>query len=157
MTFIGGKSTFRVRGFTLVEALVALVVLSIGLLGIASLQLSSLRWNHGASMRSQATLLAYDILDRMRVNQIAADAGAYDIAVGATKASGTVAGDDIIRWKTDLSSTLPSGDGSVTRTTVGTTITYTIVVQWDDTHAERPQDSAVAATDRLSFTLRTQI
>lgn len=157
MTPIVGKSAFRARGFTLVEALVALVVLSIGLLGIASLQLSSLRWNHGASMRSQATLLAYDIVDRMRVNQISANAGDYDVALGATKSSGTVAGDDVIRWKASMSSTLPSGDGSVARTTVGTTITYTITVQWDDTHAEKPQDSTVASTDRLSFTLRTQI
>ena len=136
------------RGFTLIEVLVALVVLSIGLLGIASLQLSSLRWNHGASLRSQATLLAYDIVDRMRANQISANAGEYDVALAATKTAGTVAGDDIIRWKTLLSQTLPSGDGAVSRTVTGTSTTYRIVVSWDDSKG---------AEAALTFVLETQI
>jgi type IV pilus assembly protein PilV len=135
----------RSRGFTLVEALVALLVLSIGLLGIASLQLSSLRWNHGASMRSQATLLAYDMIDRMRANQVAAANGEYTTVVGGTVSSGTVAKDDIARWKLNLANTLPSGDGSVTGPVTGE---FTITVQWDDSRgAEAP----------LVFTMRTQI
>jgi type IV pilus assembly protein PilV len=138
----------RARGFTLVEALVAVLVLSIGLLGIASLQLSSLRWNHGASMRSQATLLAYDIVDRMRANRVAANAGAYNIAVGTAAAGGTVAGDDLLRWKTDLGATLPSGDGSVSSVGAGALTTFTITIRWDDSRgAEGP----------LSVTMRTQI
>lgn len=138
------------QGFTLIETLVALVVLSIGLLGIASLQLSSLRWNHGASMRSQATLLAYDIVDRMRANQNAAnDTHDYDIAIGATRSSPvTVADNDLILWKQSLAATLPSGDGSVVRQVTGTSTTFIVTVQWDDSRgAEAP----------ISFVMETQL
>jgi type IV pilus assembly protein PilV len=148
----------RTRGFTLVEVLVALVVLSIGLLGIASLQLSSLRWNHGASLRSQATLLAYDIVDRMRANQIAANAGDYDAALGAaTGAAGSVSLADKIRWKTLLSQTLPSGDGTVQRTVISTTTTtFRITIQWDDSHSS-VNNAAIAADQTMTFVLETQI
>ena len=56
------------RGFTMVEVLVSLVVLSIGLLGIGKLVLFSARANDSAYLRSQATGLAYEILDNMRGN-----------------------------------------------------------------------------------------
>jgi len=56
------------RGFTLLEVLIALLVLSIGLLGLAALQTTGLRSNEMASMRTTATQLAYDISDRMRAN-----------------------------------------------------------------------------------------
>ncbi len=59
----------RGNGFTLVEALVALLAPSIGLLGVAGLQLSGLRNNLSAAWRSQATYLSYDIIDRMRANR----------------------------------------------------------------------------------------
>jgi type IV pilus assembly protein PilV len=157
MTRFNSNRLARTRGFTLVEVLVALVVLSIGLLGIASLQLSSLRWNHGASLRSQATLLAYDIVDRMRANQIAANAGEYDAALGtATGTAGSVSLADKTRWKTLLSQTLPSGDGTVVRTFIGATTTYRITIQWDDTHAA--VDTIAAAADpTMTFVLETQI
>ena len=59
-------------GFTLIESLVALLVLSIGLLGVAAMQLASLQANNGAFQRTQATFLAQDIADRMRANREAA-------------------------------------------------------------------------------------
>lgn len=68
-----------VAGFTLLEVLVALVVTSIGLLGLASLQANGLRDNHGAYLRTQASYVAYDIADRMRSNMEAAVAGAYRV------------------------------------------------------------------------------
>lgn len=58
----------RQDGFSLMEVLVALLILAIGLLGLASLQTLSLKFNHQSYERTQATLLAYDILDRMRAN-----------------------------------------------------------------------------------------
>ena len=61
----------RESGFSLIEVLVALLVLSIGLLGLAALQAQGLRFNHDAYVRTQATNLAYDIVDRMRVNNTA--------------------------------------------------------------------------------------
>ena len=59
----------RDDGFTLVEVLVSLVVLAIGLLGIAKLMLFSSHANDSAYLRSQATALAYEILDDMRANR----------------------------------------------------------------------------------------
>jgi type IV pilus assembly protein PilV len=56
------------QGFSLIEVLVALLVLSIGLLGLAALQTTSLQYNTGSYFRTQATFLAYDIIDRMRTN-----------------------------------------------------------------------------------------
>src|SRR5215475_1378096 len=101
---------FRGRGFTLVEALVALVVLSIGLLGLAALQLTSLKGNHGSATRTQAVYLAYDIIERMRSNPTAASAGSYNIAIGNAGTGGTVAGDDLVAWKQNIVNALPKGD-----------------------------------------------
>ena len=56
----------RERGFSLMEVLIAMLVLAIGLLGLASLQAQSLKFNHESYVRSQATILAYEIMDRMR-------------------------------------------------------------------------------------------
>src|SRR4030065_2717121 len=71
------------RGFTLLEVLVAIVVMSIGLLGLAGLMASSLKNSHSAYQRTQATWLAYDALDRMRANRQVALAGGYHLALGA--------------------------------------------------------------------------
>ncbi len=65
------------RGFTLIEILVAVLVLSFGLLGLAMLQATGLRFNTDSYLRSQATILAYDLIDRMRANKAGADAGNY--------------------------------------------------------------------------------
>lgn len=60
----------RMRGVTLVEVLIAVVVLSIGLLGASSLQLASRRANFESVQRSQATALAQDMIERMRANEV---------------------------------------------------------------------------------------
>ena len=66
------------QGFTLVEILVAVFILALGLLGLSGLQVASLQNNHSAYLRSQATLLAYDMADRMRANMTAVTALDYD-------------------------------------------------------------------------------
>ena len=80
---MGKVKTFHLlaNGFTMVELLVAVLVLSIGLLGLAGLQAAGLRNNQSAYLRSQATILAYDVADRMRATRAAAAAGAYNISV----------------------------------------------------------------------------
>lgn len=60
------------RGFTLIEVLVALLILAVGLLGTASLMLLSMKSNQNASQRTQASLLAYDLAERMRMNRTVA-------------------------------------------------------------------------------------
>jgi type IV pilus assembly protein PilV len=145
----------RVQGFTLAEVLIALLVMSIGLLGFAALQTLNIRNNHSAYMRTQATLLAYDMIDRMRANVAAANAGNYLTTYG-TAPAGTVncetascnalnmAVFDRNQWKCTLGrwnsdsvcantlnivGRLPNGDGQVTQNSDDI---YTVSVRWDD-------------------------
>jgi type IV pilus assembly protein PilV len=72
-------SSSALAGFTLLEVLVALFVLAIGLLGLAMLQTTGLRFNTNSYSRSQATYVAYDIIDRMRANKAGFTNGDYDV------------------------------------------------------------------------------
>lgn len=119
------------QGFTLLEVMVAVVVLSIGLLGLAGLMASSLKNSHSAYLRTQATWFAYDALDRMRANRAVALAKGYDLALGATPGGSALAATDLSEWDAALASALPEGDGSIAVTTK--TRAVTIIVQWNDT------------------------
>lgn len=66
-------------GFSMIELLVAVLVMGIGVLGITGLQMVSLQNNRAALLRAEATQLAYDMMDRVRANPAGAPAGAaYD-------------------------------------------------------------------------------
>lgn len=67
-------------GITLIEALVALLVLAIGMLGLAGLQVRGLSYNHDAFVRSQATILAYDMMELMRLRKVQSNSGAAALA-----------------------------------------------------------------------------
>lgn len=124
-------NTGRQSGFTLLEVLVAMVVLSIGLLGLAGLMASSMRNNQSAYQRTQATWLAYDVLDRMRANRAVALTERYDIPLAtALSNSAGLAKQDIDDWKATLARALPAGDGSVD-VNPGTRA-VTIIIQWND-------------------------
>jgi type IV pilus assembly protein PilV len=131
----------RGRGVTLVETLIALLVLSIGLLGLAGLETTSLRFNTSAYYRTQATALAYDLADRMRANRQAALANAYNVAFqnpvpacGAVAAGATVSEQDIAAWRNALACRIPQSTGSVTRN--GNEFVFTI--RWDDSQGREP-------------------
>lgn len=87
---------YRQTGLTLIELLVAVLVLAIGVLGITALQMVSLQNNRGALYRAEAVQLAYDMMDRIRANPEGAVPGAaYDglaLADGPPAASDCVAG-----------------------------------------------------------------
>ena len=70
----------RQHGFSLLEVLIALFVLSIGLLGLAGLQTFSVKFVHQSYQRTQATLLIYEMIDRMRANGAGVAGGAYVLA-----------------------------------------------------------------------------
>jgi type IV pilus assembly protein PilV len=166
-------------GFTLLEILVAIVVLSIGLLGLASLQAVGLRTNQSAYLRSQATLLAEDMADRMRANNVAVQANAYDLPVANLSANcRTAAGcsanemaqNDYAEWTATLAGVFPNGEGVVCIDSTpndgagagnpacdGTAVVannpvYTIKVWWDD--YDREQD---AGTRRQRFVMSVQL
>ncbi|MCS5712493.1 type IV pilus modification protein PilV [Candidatus Berkiella aquae] len=69
------ESLYKIAGFTLLEVLIAIVVFSIGLLGLASLQVMGLRLNHDSLLRTVATIQANDMADRMRTNVAATSLG----------------------------------------------------------------------------------
>jgi len=114
----------KTSGFSMLEVLISIFVLAVGLLGLLNLQMTSLKNNHSAQYRTSATVLAYDIFDRMRLNR---DAD-YTLTMASTPAGTGLKNADLIAWVADIAATLPSGDGSVTIS--GDIVT--VVVQWND-------------------------
>lgn len=108
------------NGFTLVEVLVSLLVLGIGLLGLAGMQVAGLRNNQSAMQRTMATQLAYDLTDRMRANQqglaqyVAGTATTDDCRTNACSPA-QMAGFDLKEWNTSITQSLPGGVGLVCR------------------------------------------
>jgi len=180
MTMLKHKLQFRATrsaGFTLVEVLVSLVILAIGLLGIAKLMLFSSHSNDSAYLRSQATALAYEILDDMRANrQEAIIPQTYNtpaavpavapgvLCVGVVACTTTqVALYDLYQWGLHLNANsgvappgaLPNGQGSVTAVTSGAQpqTTVTIIVSWNDSVAQNTLNLGGLTTQ--SITLET--
>ena len=133
------------NGFSLLEVMIALVIFSIGLIGLAGLQSASLSYNHSAYLRTQATYLAYNILDKMRANPNAAKNGNYDLATytyqgvsnncyyNATGSCNSLqlAQTDIYEWKQAIN-TLPGGKGKVETTISSGVYVYEVTMQWTD-------------------------
>ena len=129
------------RGFTLVEALVALIVLSVGLLGIAALYVESLSASRSALLRTQAVNLAADMADRIRANRAAGIAYAVDTASLGTEttacettagcAAADLAAHDIFRWKAVGTNLLPGFLGEIDFTDA-TPDVYVITVSWTE-------------------------
>jgi type IV pilus assembly protein PilV len=164
----------RASGFTLIEVLVAVIVLCIGLLGIAKMSLLSVQSNNSAYMRSQAAILIEEIIDDMHANLAAAVAGSYDVGFGppgaapitcgaASCALGTsAAAYDIWVWKSRLAAgasggTLPAGDGkiAVTISTVNgqTEASAVVTVQWNDNVAQAALGTPLANQQLVVETL----
>jgi type IV pilus assembly protein PilV len=142
-------SIVSMKGASLIEVLVTMVIIGIGLLGLAGLQVTNIKTAQNAYYRSQATFLAHDILDRMRVNRAAA--ADYVVAVGSATAAGsnTIAVADITAWKTALSNELPDGEGSIA--VAGNLVT--VRIDWDDRRAasQAADPCFVSGTRRACF------
>ncbi|UCE89953.1 MAG: type IV pilus modification protein PilV [Pseudomonadota bacterium] len=129
-----------IRGFTILEVAVAMVIFSVGLLGLAGLQLAGTQSNHDALMRSLAVQQAYDMADRMRSNTEGfRDSAAYESLAGipgsmpactATSCTANqVATRDLFEWNTANDALLPTGQGQVQGD--GSGQRFTITVHWD--------------------------
>jgi type IV pilus assembly protein PilV len=149
------------RGFSLVEVLVALVVLSIGLLGAARLFVVTLQGNASAESRLLALNLAEDIADRIRANRSAGTAYAGTPATSNTCATGAIsatvvctpaamAANDLYLWQQSITNTLaPGSTGTITVIpgTAGAPSSYGITLNW-------PEQST---GQTLTYTLNVQI
>jgi type IV pilus assembly protein PilV len=108
------QPNFNQQGSSMLEVLVAIVVLSLGMLGLAALQGVTFKNNANANLRSQAVIQAYDILDRMRANAANKADYAINLADSAPASPSTLPQNDQSQWLTNLADTLPSGDGGIT-------------------------------------------
>lgn len=132
-------SGIRRNGFSLIEVLVTLVVLSIGLLSLAALQVTTLKSNNSALTRFEASTLAYDILDRMRANRGPALQGNYNISLtDAVTVGSSIASQDLSAWKDALARQLPAGNGSIVINERVATVTVQWSENWDQTLNNRP-------------------
>lgn len=152
----------RCRGFSLLEVMIALLVLSIGLLGIAGLQTFSLQFNHQSYERTQATVFISEIFDRIMANPAAARAGIYDsVALTTTSASYTGYGTcptsgcatttqlatyDLFIWKSAIeNSKMVQGQGSITRANPAdsNSFVYDITITWTENNIPATQTMRV--------------
>jgi len=134
----GGPKLAAQSGLGLIEILVTVLVLGIGILGVASTQVVSLQMSSQSQSRSQAVLLAEDLLDRIRANPDnpaayaltagnaqGADSGACDTSFQPTNAS--VTANDIAAWENSLACLLPAAR----RTIEVSGDTVTVTIDWD--------------------------
>ncbi len=135
---ISGISARAERGFSLIEVLIALIIMSVGMLGIASLYVQSMQAGRTSLFRHNAVTLAGDVADRMRANPTAAvayaGAGANNncIAMGINCSNLQMAAQDIFGWDQQAVDTLPNGDVTITFDNTVNPPVYTIAITWDE-------------------------
>ena len=158
-------------GFSMIEVLVTMLIISLALLGTVGLQTYALRTNQGGQFRSQAVFLVADMAERIEANSVAAvTSTAYvqstsstpDTILNATCSTGTcsptdLAAYDLSQWKNAVFSTLPQSEWTVTRTVTGNPSVYTIKVSWVDreervTYGATASKSASGTGDKMSYT-----
>ncbi len=124
-----------INGFSLIEVLIAMLILAIGFMGITALQYQGLKYNTDAVLRTQINFLAYDLADRMRLNRsniasyIDSDTITTSAPTGCNEATASNAANDLNCWKLLAYNTLPPG------TTTGISASgrfYTITIGWTD-------------------------
>ena len=131
----------RQRGFSLVEVLITLVIMSVGMLGIAGLYVQSMQAGRTSMFRHHAVTLAGDVADRIRANPTAdiayiapvgVDNGCVMGGVDCTPAQ--MAANDILLWKDQAANTLPGGDVTIVHTAENGLIppNYQITVSWTE-------------------------
>ncbi|MDT8908984.1 type IV pilus modification protein PilV [Pseudomonas sp. AF76] len=142
-----GCSKRTQEGMTLIEVLVAMLILGVGLLGAAMIQLNALKYTDSSRMTSQASFIAYDMLDRIRAN-----AGADYTVTPPTSPNLNVARDqDLYDFKTNITS---FGGATATGTIALNQRVYTITISWDDARAANTSNAAEA---RRSFVLTSRV
>ena len=133
------RATKRLSGFSLVEVLIALIIMSVGMLGIASLYVHGMQAGRTSMFRHNAVTLAGDIADRIRANPSAGDAYEADTPGTAVDClstncnAATMASSDIFIWDAQAADSLPGGYTiNVTHNDGVNPPTYTIAISWPE-------------------------
>lgn len=144
----------RQTGFTMIEILVTLLIITIGVLGTAGLQAFALKVNQGGQLRSQAVVLAIDLVERIEANNGAAITGGYAPTTLPTTFStdcGTtycteaqLATYDLVAFNTRLQTLLPGSSATITVAGTGP-FTYTITISWSE-RITKTANTTVATT-----------
>lgn len=141
----------RSRGFSLVEVLVALVVMAVGMLGIAGLYIEGLRAGRTSVYRGAAVTLAGDMADRIRANPDGAYAGTGPgadrgcVNGGGDCSPNDLAADDWFRWLEDLRRRLPAGATAVIeQQDLAPVRQYAITLSWPEAGQEAPVSYSLA-------------
>ena len=132
------RSEKQQRGFSLVEVLIALIIMSVGMLGIATLFVQSMQAGRTSMFRHHAVTMAGDVADRIRANPRAgiayqgmgADNGC--VATGNDCTEAAMAANDIFLWDQQVAESLPNGDVTVTYNDTVVPPEYTIRIDWDE-------------------------
>lgn len=133
------------RGITLIEVLVTVLVLSIGLLGLAGLQLKSLRNSQSAMERSVGLVQSYSIIEAIRADPDSAKSGRFNIDVVDDTPSGSTFPSQALKlWRQQLTLNLgESASGSVSCNSTRCRVT----VQWDDQRGTAGSDEQQMVTE----------
>ena len=146
------------RGFSMIEVLVTMLIISLALLGTMGLQTYALRTNQGGQFRSQAVFLVADMAERLEGNKLEAVTNSnYVVATTNKIKTSTVdcttvctqdqlAEWDLFRWTTTVSNTLPQSEWSVTKVDAadGKSSVYTVKVSWVDREESATYGSGAA-------------
>ena len=113
----------QIAGYALLEALVAVIVASVGFIGAARMQTFGMALGNSAQSRQKATLLGYQMTDRIRANRLGFDGGGYQdpanngsvscLATTAGCAPAALAAADVAQWAAEVEATLPQGKAKV--------------------------------------------
>lgn len=159
------SSISRQNGFSMIEILVTVLIMVVGLLGVAAMQMLNIKTVNNTQYRSIATLHAYDMAERMRSNKLGVNAGAYLFDVRPSDAAASCSdvcdatalaawdaynwNDSIRSYETPSNADLPSGSGTVEQEG----LFYVITVNWQ----EQSRDSGAQGVADEEFVLRVRI
>lgn len=147
----------RQAGVTLIEVLVALLIMCIGLLGAAAIQLNALKFTDSSSISSQASFVAYDMMDRIRANST--NVSQYALANLAAAPSQGNLSNAITQDRFDFATNVTAIGGSAASIVVNGFV-VTITIAWDDTRANRAvtmSTTSDAGNDARTFTLTSRV
>lgn len=153
------KNRSHQQGVGLIEVLVTLLILSTSLITLTAMQNRSLQFNQMAYFRSQANILAYDILDRIRSNKsnILNNLAAYDVALaafagGAAPAATDYVSTDLFQWRQEIDARIPDGQGAIDCD--NTTSICTITISWDEINSTLRLTDEQESTSVFNYSAR---